>query len=143
LETVLGWQVNSRVGPDQYRLSGLARSLRNFPMQAHGAEVLRLACCLATERGIRVVAPVHDALLIEAPDAESEAAVAEAQPAMGEASRVVLGGFTLGTEAKIVRHPDHYRDKRGVKLWASLMEVLAKVEAKQSRHRVLFIGKRG
>src|SRR3954464_13305113 len=43
------------------------RSLANFPMQANGAEMLRLACCLATERGIRVCAPVHDALLIEAP----------------------------------------------------------------------------
>jgi DNA polymerase I-like protein with 3'-5' exonuclease and polymerase domains len=143
LETVLGWQVNSRAGPDQYRLSGLARSLRNFPMQAHGAEVLRLACCLATERGIRVVAPVHDALLIEAPAAEIEAGVAATQRAMEEASRDVLGGFTLDTEAKIVRHPDHYQDKRGVKLWASLMKVLAKVETKRSRRRTLFVGKGG
>ena len=42
-------------------------SLRNFPMQANGAEMLRLACCLATERGIEVCAPVHDAVLICAP----------------------------------------------------------------------------
>jgi hypothetical protein len=28
--------------------------------------MLRLACCLATEHGIKVCAPVHDALLIEA-----------------------------------------------------------------------------
>jgi hypothetical protein len=26
------------------------RSLRNFPMQANGAEMLRLACCLGTEK---------------------------------------------------------------------------------------------
>ena len=37
---------------------------------------LRLACCLATECGIRVCAPVHDALLIEAPVAEIEEHVA-------------------------------------------------------------------
>jgi hypothetical protein len=36
-------------------------------MQANGAEMLRLACCLATERGIEVCAPVHDAILICAP----------------------------------------------------------------------------
>ena len=36
-------------------------------MQANGAEMLRLACCFATERGVRVCAPVHDAILIEAP----------------------------------------------------------------------------
>ena len=43
------------------------RSLRNFPMQANGAEMLRLACCLATERGVAVAGPVHDALVIVAP----------------------------------------------------------------------------
>ncbi len=60
LHTVFGWTV--RVGADAN-----PRSLRNFPCQANGAEMLRLACCLATERGIRVCAPVHDALLIEGP----------------------------------------------------------------------------
>ena len=40
------------------------RTIQNFPMQAHGAEMLRLACCLATEKGVEVVAPIHDALLI-------------------------------------------------------------------------------
>ena len=40
-------------------------ALKNFPMQAHGAEMLRIACCLAIERGVQVIAPVHDALMIE------------------------------------------------------------------------------
>ena len=57
LHTVFGWHVH--VGEDAN-----PRSLRNFPMQANGAEMLRLACCLATERGIAVCAPVHDAILI-------------------------------------------------------------------------------
>jgi DNA polymerase I len=57
LHTVFGWHVHveEKANP---------RSLRNFPMQANGAEMLRLACCLATERGIEVCAPVHDAVLI-------------------------------------------------------------------------------
>jgi DNA polymerase I-like protein with 3'-5' exonuclease and polymerase domains len=57
IHTVFGWpvRVNERSNP---------RSLRNFPMQANGAEMLRIACCLATERGIEVCAPVHDAILI-------------------------------------------------------------------------------
>ena len=58
--TVFGWHL--RIGPDTN-----PRMLRNFPMQANGAEMLRLACCLATERGIEVCAPVHDAVLICAP----------------------------------------------------------------------------
>ena len=63
LQTVFGWGVH--VGHDAN-----PRSLRNFPLQGNGAEMLRLACCLATERGIRVCCPVHDALLVEAPAAE-------------------------------------------------------------------------
>ena len=60
LHTVFGWHVH--VGENSN-----PRSLRNFPMQANGAEMLRLAACLATERGIEVCAPVHDAFLICAP----------------------------------------------------------------------------
>ena len=44
LSTVFGWQVHA--GRDAN-----PRSLRNFPMQANGAEMMRIACCLATERG--------------------------------------------------------------------------------------------
>ena len=106
LETVFGWRVH--VGPDAN-----PRSLRNFPMQANGAEMLRLACCLATERGINVCAPVHDALLVEGPAADIEVIVARTQEAMKEASAIVLGGFELRTDAKIVCYSDRYTDDRG------------------------------
>jgi hypothetical protein len=97
----------------------------NFPMQANGAEMLRLACCLATERGIRVCAPVHDALLIEAPMDEIEEHVAELQECMREASRVVLGGvLELGSDAKVVRWPDRYMDERGTVMWETVMRLL-------------------
>jgi DNA polymerase-1 len=53
--------------------------LRNYPCQANGAEMLRLACCLGTERGIEICAPVHDAVLIFAPIDRLEADVARMQ----------------------------------------------------------------
>lgn len=71
--------------------------------------MMRLACYLTTERGIRVCAPVHDALLVEGVDGEIEDVVAATQAAMAEASRVVLGGFELRSDAKIVRYPDRRR----------------------------------
>jgi len=63
LSTAFGWPL---------WVSGDAsvRTLQNFPMQANGAEMLRLACCSATEAGVAVCGPVHDAILIEAPLAE-------------------------------------------------------------------------
>ena len=66
----------------------------NFPMQANGAEMMRLAACLATERGIEVCAPVHDAFLICAPLDRIEADVAAMRAAMDEAARAVLDGFS-------------------------------------------------
>ncbi len=110
IRTVFGWQV--QVGPDVN-----PRSLRNFPMQANGAEMLRLACCLATERGIRVCAPVHDAVLIEAPADLVEVASAEMQECMQTAARVVLDGFELRTDADFIRYPDRYVDPRGRRMW--------------------------
>jgi DNA polymerase I len=117
LHTVFGWQI--QVGSDAN-----PRSLRNFPMQANGAEMLRLACCLLTEHGIRVCAPVHDALLIEAPLDELDAAIAATQELMAQASKVVLGGFRLRSDAKAVRYPDRYMDERGAKMWDKVMDLV-------------------
>ena len=44
------------------------RSIRNWPIQATGAEILRVSCILATREGIQLLAPVHDAVLIEVHD---------------------------------------------------------------------------
>jgi DNA polymerase-1 len=119
LHTVFGWHVH--VGDNAN-----PRSLRNFPMQANGAEMLRLACCLATESGIEVCAPVHDAVLICAPLERLEDAIAAMRAAMVEASRVVLGGFELRTDVMRVRHPDRFRDPRGTRMWGQVMDLIVK-----------------
>jgi len=100
------------------------RSLRNFPMQANAAEMLRIACCLATERGIKVCAPVHDALLIEAPISQVQEAVEAVQSAMREAAEATLNGFPLRTEAKVFQYPDRYMDVRGETMWNMTMRLL-------------------
>jgi DNA polymerase family A len=119
LHTVFGWHV--RVGEDVN-----PRSLRNFPAQANAAEMMRIAACLATERGIEVCAPVHDAFLICAPLDHLEQDIAEMRASMAEASRVVLGGFELRTDVKIVRYPDRYSDPRGTVMWDRVMKLIAK-----------------
>jgi hypothetical protein len=93
--------------------------------------MLRLACCLATERGIEVCAPVHDAVLVTAPLDRLEADVARMRGAMREASRIVLAGFELGVDASIVRHPDRYEDPRGRVMWAKVMRLLVEAEDAQ------------
>jgi hypothetical protein len=124
LETTYGWRVH--VGPDPN-----PRSLRNFAMQANGSEMLRLACCLATERGVTVCAPVHDALLVEGPADAIDEVVAETERAMREASELVLPGFPLRTEAKIVNWPERYVDDRGRRMWDTVQTLLSDQEERQ------------
>jgi hypothetical protein len=123
LQSLFGWTVH--VGADAN-----PRSLRHFPMQANGAEMMRLACCLATERGIVVCAPVHDALLVEGPAEEIEDVVTQTQTAMREASELALPGFPLRTEAKIVRYPERYIDPRGRAMWDTVCRLLGEWKAK-------------
>src|SRR5262249_43862340 len=115
--TVFGWHL--RVGPNTN-----PRMLRNFPMQANGAEMLRLACCLATERGIEVCAPVHDAVLICAPLYKLNDDIAAMRAAMAEASVAVLDGFELSTDVVVVKHPERYRDPRGAIMWRKVCELI-------------------
>ena len=122
LGTTFGWMIHTGDRAN-------ARSLRNFPMQANGAEMLRLACCFATERGIKICAPVHDALLIEAPLDELDEIVEATQGVMADASAVVLGGFRLRSDAKIIRHPDRYHDERGRAMWEDVWEIVEELDA--------------
>jgi hypothetical protein len=126
INTVYGWRY--RIGE-----SSNPRSLRNFPMQANGAEMLRIACCLATERGIEVCAPVHDAVLICAPLHRLEADIAGMRAAMAEASRAVLQGFELGTDVKIIQHPNRYMDGRGREMWDRVIGLINNTNKKARR----------
>ena len=56
-------------------------------------------------------------MLIEADIDAIEGDVEACQAAMREASNVVLDGFELRTDAKIVRHPERYSDPRGDRMW--------------------------
>lgn len=85
---------------------------------------MRQAAILATERGLRVCAPVHDAFLIEAPRTKIEVVVVEMQKAMREASRVVLDGLELRSDVKYVHSPDRYMDERGTKMWGTVMSLI-------------------
>jgi len=125
IHTVFGWPLWTGSDPNP-------RSCRNFPMQGNGAEMLRIACCLATERGIEVCAPVHDAVLICAPLERLEADVTTMRAAMAEASRLVLNGFELGTDEKVMRYPNRYADKRGVAMWQAVLDLVAELEMERA-----------
>jgi len=122
IQTVFGWHQSTQEDPNP-------RSIQNFPMQGNGSEMLRIAACLGTERGIGICAPVHDAFLAEAPAEEIEEAATALQRHMRTASRIVLAGFELRTDATIIRWPDRYDDPRGRVMWRRVMRLLNRVES--------------
>ena len=99
-------------------------------MQANGAEILRLACCYMVEAGIRVCAPIHDAVLIEAPLDILGEQITLARELMARASRDVLEGFELNTDVEIFRYPARYCDAdRGKEFWEMVIEELERLQA--------------
>jgi hypothetical protein len=119
LQTVFGWTMHVGEDPNP-------RSIRNFPMQANAAEMLRLACCLGIERGIEICAPVHDAVLICAPIERLEDDIAGMRSAMADASRVVLDGFELRSDATRVLYPERFQDDRGTAMWTKVITLINK-----------------
>ena len=121
LQTLYGWQL--RIKPDLN-----PRSVRNFPMQATAAEMLRIACILIHERGVQLCAPVHDAILIEAPDEKIEAHARIAQDCMNKASEIVLFGFRVTGKVRVLRDPERFLDDDSQPFWDRVMELVAQAK---------------
>jgi hypothetical protein len=124
MRTAFGWAC--RTGITEFN----ERSIRNWPIQATGADILRIGCILAVRHGIKLLAPIHDAVLIEAPIDRIEADVALMREIMRRASRIVLnahpsGTHELRTDHTIVCYPDRYSDKRGAQIWTKVLRLLA------------------
>ena len=93
------------------------RTIRNFPIQSTGSEILHVACVLAERRGIEIVAPVHDAIMAEGPADQVEELSAALDQVMGDAAAVVLRGYRLPTDCQIIRPGERYFDDRGEAMW--------------------------
>jgi DNA polymerase-1 len=95
IQTRWGWR--QLCVPDTKTLS-----LLNFPMQAHGATMMQMAAIMATERGLGVCCPVHDAFLIMSPLDTLDADVRAMQQIMAQAARLVAK-VDIRSDAHVVR----------------------------------------
>jgi len=127
-ESPLGWT---------YRTShkDKATSISNWLMQTTGSDMLRLATCLASDRGLHIVAMVHDAIMIQCPIETMDADRDTLVNCMTEASAEILDGFELRVDFEKVVYPDRYSDDRGEKIWSRVLEALAEIEAQRSEVR--------
>jgi DNA polymerase I len=110
------------------------RTIRNFPMQATGADILRVACVLGERRGLSIVAPVHDAIMSSAGVSDAEEQATALDTVMQDASAVVLRGYRLPSDVQIVRPRQSFHDKRGVEMWETIRRLVAKIEHQAAAH---------
>ena len=129
LETCFGWPIQVESGHVK------ANTFLNWPMQANGAEMMRIACVLAVERDLKLCAPIHDALLIESSNDQIDTDVTKLKECMSEASEGVLGnGKICRVDAEIVKYPDRYMDDQGQEMWDKIMILLAKRQGQLTRY---------
>jgi DNA polymerase-1 len=121
--TPFGWYMQCPSGINM-------RTVRNFPIQAGAAEIMRVVSILAERRGIKIVAPVHDAFMAEAPVDQAEDVSAALDRVMRDASAVVLRGYELPTDKQLIRPGQRYFDDRGEAMWNTVNRLLTRLEAR-------------
>jgi hypothetical protein len=124
MRTVFDWQCAT--GITEFS----ERAIRNWPIQSTCADLFRLAYVWGARHGLTLIAPVHDAVLLESAEDRIETDVALMREIMRRASRVILnptadGTIALRSDVKIIRYPDRFTDSRGTELWATVLKLLA------------------
>jgi DNA polymerase I len=126
IESTFGWPLHLTASPNK-------RTLYNFPMQADGAEMLRLAAWRLCEAGIVPCMLIHDGILLEVTDREE---IEIAKEIMRQTGRDVCDGFEIGVDVdQMLVGGARYVDKRAMakKMWATIMSALEMVRAIRRR----------
>jgi hypothetical protein len=122
IESQFGWPLRITASPNK-------RTLYNFPAQAGGAEMTRLATVRLIGAGIVPIMLIHDGILFEESDPEK---IKQAIEIMQGAGRDTCFGFKIGVELdKKFTSGERYRDSRleAVKMWATIVGVLREIGA--------------
>ncbi|MFA4956361.1 MAG: DNA polymerase [Candidatus Methanoperedens sp.] len=122
VQTSFGWRMKVLQGTTKEDLT-----LGNFLMQSTGADILRIACYLLNDAGIKIVAPVHDALMIQVDSKTADPDIKRAESIMHEASRIVLGQ-PLRTETVRIDYPNRYMDDKGKTTWDRVQRILEGIQ---------------
>jgi hypothetical protein len=80
--------------------------------------------------GVRVCAPVHDAVLVECPLDDLARTLERVPQIMREAAKAVLG-HEIPVDHAVILPGEHYYDQRGAKMYNQVMGILGEIEAEE------------
>lgn len=101
---------------------------RNWLIQANSQAIFRYGSLMAYRRGVRQIAPVHDALFFESSEDKIERDAAIAVDCLERASRRFLYGLTLRVDVKLIKYGERFTDDRGEPTWAFVERSLHEYE---------------
>jgi hypothetical protein len=123
IESPLGWRLWT--GQKTKR-----NSLLNFPAQSAGADVLRMACILAVDRGLGpyLCYPHHDAIYAHCPIEIAQDVGDALAECFRQAGKIVCGDALelRCDQPEITVYPNRYKPENGGDVWAMVQEFLAK-----------------
>jgi hypothetical protein len=118
MQTRMGWRVRvtQKMTPQE---------IQNWPVQSTAADVFRLACSFLNERGIRLLAPLHDSILVEANEGEEEAVKQIITEEMERAAEIIIG-LRIPVDQDVIHYPDRLLTKKTRPTWDRIVGVLQK-----------------
>jgi DNA polymerase I-like protein with 3'-5' exonuclease and polymerase domains len=118
--------------PDGWRTAVVSSTsiftARNWLIQASSAAIFRYAGLLMRHLGVPVIAPVHDAVLIEAEVEHIDREIARAIECLRRASRRFLHGATLRVDIKRIAAGERFEEPRGARTWSFVERSLRELE---------------
>jgi DNA polymerase-1 len=112
-----GWQLFPVLDCNQ-------RSIKNYPMQGTGSNILRRACAGLTTAGVELIGTNHDSVMVQAPIAEIDGKVKLAEQIMIASSRKLLGGHACRVDIEqVIKYPEHWSPDAGRELYLQLIGV--------------------
>ena len=122
LTTIYGWQrhIKDLFQTKDGKRTDIRRSLLNWPIHSHGAEILRKALIDLTDENFEVCALVHDAVLIQIPIPEFKTRLEEAKQIMVNASIDVVGG-PIRVDHEVIK-TNYVQEGKDQKLFDEIMK---------------------
>ena len=107
-------------------------TLKNWPMQSHGSEILRRAMIAVDEAGIEISMIMHDALLIHVDRKGCAGKFRQVRQIMEQAAKDVLGAV-IPVEIKIIRK-EYKLGKEPQEKWDRIMSIYNKSRCNEKLH---------